>query len=564
MSLSPHEYSARARAAEAQGRRDEALRIMAEGVATHPSSADLFNSFGSLALRAGLARDAARYFAKAAALAPGNFEFALNQVIALGACGANNRALELARSVEAQGSSVSRYWSARGNVARGAGDLAEAAISYDRCLQLDPTHKRGLHGRARCALERGEAGAVTRFDQALATNPNEADLWLGKVQALDAAGETKAARELASRLVDQVPHWTEVLRILAQLEIQLGRKDYDHYFHTAAEKSPATPVIPHAHIQLLASQDNFVQAAQAAGRAAANFPSESWFRLAEASNTGMAGDLDHATRLFEKLELDTPERALLDGRHHLRCGRLENAERLLASAANSPELSHSAYALLGFLWRLTGDNRAEWLHEQAGLVQFLPLAGPGDLLPQVISALDVLHDRSSFPVGQSLRGGTQTRHILFRRHEAVFARLRQAIELTLENYRSALPSEDAGHPLLCHRNAPWQLEGSWSVRLAGGGDHHAPHIHPRGMLSSALYLVVPEEAAGEEASALLEIGRPPPDLLLDLPPLTSIRPETGKLALFPSTLYHGTTAFSGKQRMTVAFDVIPVARQVDE
>jgi len=48
----------------------------------------------------------------------------------------------------------------------------------------------------------------------------------------------------------------------------------------------------------------------------------------------------------------------------------------------------------------------------------------------------------------------------------------------------------------------------------------------------------------------------PPDLGLDLPPLRTIEPQPGYLALFPSTLYHGTTPFGSAERMTVAFDVV--------
>jgi hypothetical protein len=35
-----------------------------------------------------------------------------------------------------------------------------------------------------------------------------------------------------------------------------------------------------------------------------------------------------------------------------------------------------------------------------------------------------------------------------------------------------------------------------------------------------------------------------------------IRPHVGRLALFPSTLFHGTRPFSAGERMTVAFDVV--------
>jgi hypothetical protein len=160
--------------------------------------------------------------------------------------------------------------------------------------------------------------------------------------------------------------------------------------------------------------------------------------------------------------------------------------------------------------------------------------------------------------------------ILFHRTEAILAELHAAIRATLENYRSGLPRSDETHPLLRHRAVPWQLAGSWSVRLTGGsagtGDYHTAHIHPQGIVSSALYLVVPDAAQDPDARrGWLEIGRPPPDLRLRLEPLRLIQPQVGHLALFPSTLYHGTTAFesTGKQiaeRMTVAFDVVAARR----
>lgn len=564
MTLSPREYNARAQAAESQGKREEALQIMVEGIAAHPSSAELYNSFGSLALKAGQKGEAVRYFGRAMALDPDNFEFGLNQVIALGSVGSNDHALELARSLEAQGSDNPRYWSARGNVARAARAMDDAAKSYDRCLQLDPVHPRGLHGRARCALERGEDDLVNCFDKALAVNQGEADLWLGKVQSLDAAGETAAAIALALQLVESVPHWTEALRLLAQLRISRGDTDYDSHFLAASAKSSNAPVIPHAHIQLLASQDEFEKAAQVAGNAAAAFPGEPWFRLAEATNAGMAGDSTRAASIFAKLDFDTAERWLQEGRHHLRNGRLDQAEPMLSKALDSPDLMHSAYSLLGILWRLSENPRAKWLHGQEGLVQSLSLRNPEGFLTEVVTTLEELHDKSSFPVGQSLRGGTQTRHILFLRHEPVLAALQKAIENTLEEYRSSLPAMDERHPLLRHRDEEWTLAGSWSVRLRGGGDYHVPHIHPQGMLSSALYLVVPPKIDDMQQSGWLEIGRPPADLKLDLPPLQTIRPRRGQLALFPSTLYHGTRPFSGDKRMTVAFDVIPVPKVFDE
>jgi hypothetical protein len=184
------------------------------------------------------------------------------------------------------------------------------------------------------------------------------------------------------------------------------------------------------------------------------------------------------------------------------------------------------------------------------------LGGAADILSEVIPLLHALHDRSARPLGQSLRGGTQTRGGLFDRREPALSRLRDAIVETLEGYRSRLPPADAAHPLLRHRDRQWKIAGSWSVRLAGGGDHHTSHIHPQGIVSSAVYLELPPDVLDERAQAgWLELGRPATDLRLDLPPLMVIRPEPGHLALFPSTLFHGPHPFSRATRMTVAFDV---------
>jgi hypothetical protein len=284
------------------------------------------------------------------------------------------------------------------------------------------------------------------------------------------------------------------------------------------------------------------------------------FAFLEAVHAGSAGDWERAERIFAGLDFDTPLRALHEARHRIRSGETAQAEALLERALADKPWDIEAWALRGIVWRLAGDARAEWLHEQAGLVELRPLVAREGLIADVVGELRRLHAGSAMPLGQSLRGGTQTRGILFHRTEPLLAELHEAIRATLEEHRKGFPARDDTHPLLRHRETPWQLAGSWSVRLTGGGakggDYHTAHIHPQGILSSALYLVVPEEAHGPDQQGWLEVGRPPPDLGLDLPPIRAIEPQEAHLALFPSTLYHGTTAFGSAERMTVAFDVV--------
>ncbi|GAA4051655.1 2OG-Fe(II) oxygenase family protein [Parerythrobacter jejuensis] len=551
---SPQDFHARAIAAERAGNAAEAQAILAQGLAAHPGQADLLNSAGNIALRSGDAASAADFFGQALAARPGTVDFVINQAIALTGAGKPRAAIAAMAPFEEVGRTAVRYCSARGAAERAAGHPAEAAHWYDQCLALEPKHPRGLHGRARTAIERGEPDAIARVDAALAVNQGDADLWLARAQALDVAGETAEARQLAEQIVEQAPHWLEGLRFLAQMRHADGDSDFTSHYRLATQSLPHDPNIPADHCNVLAGLDYAAEAAEIAAEARTNFPSIGQFALLEAVNAGAADDDARADSLFASLDLDLPDRWLHEARHHIRLGHIEQAHNNLDRLLAQSPWDISGWALRGIAWRVAGDERAQWLHEQDGLVRLEPLADADTVLPPAIARLHELHDTSPMPLGQSLRGGSQTRGILFHRTEPEFAALHTAIRATLENYRAQLPPLDETHPLLRHRETPWQLLGSWSVRLLGGGDYHTAHIHPQGIVSSACYLELPEgRAAGDGA---LEVGRPAPDLRLDLPPLTVIEPEVAHLALFPSTLYHGTTPFGTSRRMTVAFDVV--------
>lgn len=84
-------------------------------------------------------------------------------------------------------------------------------------------------------------------------------------------------------------------------------------------------------------------------------------------------------------------------------------------------------------------------------------------------------------------------------------------------------------------------------------------------MSSAFYVSLPpsvrsQSAAGGQAGCI-QFGQPPLELGLGLPPRRVIRPEPGKLALFPSYMWHGTVPFEDTQpRITIAFDMVPADR----
>jgi len=555
VSTSPREWHERAIAAERAGSAQEAERIITEGLGEHPREAELHNSAGNLAMRRQDFVLAAERFASAARIAPTHLPFAINEAIARTRSGAADKALEALAPHEDAGRADARYCTTRANAARLVGALAAASEWYDRALSLDGSNARALAGRARIALERNETDAIARIDRALAREPGDAHLWHSKAQALDLAGDLTGALALTRQIVDQAPAWRDGLDLLAQLRLAAGDADFDDHFAEAARKVPADPTIPLAHAMALAAVERFREGTEVAAEGQRRFPDVERFVLFEASFASAAGEDARAEKAFARLREDTLDRAQNEARHHLRTQNWAAAQSALDRAFRHARFDVATWALAGMLWRVTDDDRAEWLHDRQGLVRLMPLVDAETVLPPALALLTQVHAKATFPIGQSLRGGTQTRGILFHRREPELAALHDAIMATVEQYRAGLPATDPQHPLLRLADTPWALAGSWSVRLTGGSDHHASHMHPQGVLSSALYLQLPPvDDTGEDGA--LELGRPPPDLRLDLPPLHVIRPQEGHLALFPSTLFHGTTPFAKGARMTVAFDVV--------
>lgn len=556
MSVSPDHYRTQAQGLVARGDTAGALKLLETALQEHSDNAPLANSTGNLAMKLSDFPRAARHFGQAAELVPASLEYAINLAIALGAEDRHGKALTALEPLEREGMHDARYCSVRAGCARGAGDLAQAAKWYDRSIALNPSGAKALHGRARVALERGTSDAVQFFEHALSVNGRDAEAWFGLAEALDAAGERARARELAEQLVHQAPHWIAALRLLAQIRLAAGEADFTSHFAEAEKRAPDNPQIAREHIRVLEQHDLFADALENAQNAAHRFPDDETLALLQASYAGIIGEDALAKSLFDGLALQNPDRWLLEARYLLGREDYDRCGALLDKVIASDPFHINTWALRDFLWRLTGDERGEWLHGQQGLVQMLELPDGEAVLRDSVPLLHSLHDGSAFPLGQSLRGGTQTRGGLFNRPEPELQRLHEVLLVALQNYQAALPAFDPQHPTLRLRDSGLVITGSWSVRLAGGGDFHAAHLHPEGVVSSALYCTLPDGLDdNEDHAGHIELGRPPPKLRIDLEPRYTLRPKVGHLALFPSTLYHGTRPFAVGERMTVAFDV---------
>jgi tetratricopeptide (TPR) repeat protein len=213
--------------------------------------------------------------------------------------------------------------------------------------------------------------------------------------------------------------------------------------------------------------------------------------------------------------------------------------------------------------RLLNDPRYELFCDYDRMVLSTLLEAPtgwpdlGSFLTELTSQLNALHNPHGHRLlYQSLRRGTETTQDLSRSQDPVIQALFHAFAAPIARYRERIgPGEDA----LRRRNrGPTRFNGGWSVRLHRDG-YHTSHVHPRGWISSAFYVQLPDSMrAGHTAQGILSFGAPGMLTPSSLPAELSVRPEVGLLVLFPSYFWHGTLPFHSEQpRLTVAFDAVP-------
>lgn len=530
--------------------------VFEQALAAFPQDARLANSAGNFHFKAGRTERALALFERALALAPDMLEAGINAAIALGRMEQHARAAALLAPLEPLAANNAGYWRVRADCQRQARCWAEASVSMTRAVALDPADPRTARSRARLSLERHDPQAIAHLEAALTLNRGDPNLLFDYAQALAIAGRLGDALECTSTLVTHIPGWTEGLKLHAELRWAAGeRTDFADHFEQVAAIEGTPPAVYLAWGETLAGVDRYADSAAVLARARELWADDSSLALALAVSLGEAGQASEAQAVLERFNsLQTHEWMTVRGRNLLRLGDPLAAEAQLAAVLASRPDDVVAWALTDLCWRTTGDDRHAWLHGQDGLVRQITLPLSVDERAQITALLDQLHRHSAMPIGQSVKQGSQTKGALFARAEPELASLEAALRAAVEEYRSGLPDADARHPLLAHRDAPWAITGSWSIRLEGQG-HHAAHIHPRGVVSSASYWLVPDEVDAPGGPGWLELGNPPPRLADGLGSLHSLRPIEGTLVLFPSTLYHGTRPIHQGTRMTVAYDI---------
>ena len=469
--------------------------------------------------------------------------------------GEEKRALLLIAQAVEEGPSA-RLWQLKGLLERSIDDHRLALDSLAEASKLDPADRGIARWHAEVALEAG-LDARSLYEHALSLAPGNTDVIAGMARARTAAGDgDRAIAELES-VLERAPAWTGGYELLAQILAAQGRSgEATVPLERALQRYPRAQQLWETLLYVQLRRGAYEGLKDRVERARSAGVSSPEFRIYEGIH---AAEFDPAT--YPPALFDTAEPAVesaLDRwrvRHLLRVGALDAAlpliDRLLLT-----DQSAELYAYAATAWRLARDPRSEWLEGDERLVQTFDLTNELPPLGTLADTFRTLHVGSGEYLYESVRGGTQTDGPLFSRIDPVIQQLRRAVVGAVERYVAQLPAMDRNHPLLRERrDRRTRFSGSWSVRLRGGG-RHANHVHPRGWISSALYISLPETSPNDRQDAgWFTLGAPDEALGLPLPPWRKIEPKPGHLILFPSWMWHGTVPFAEGERLTVAFDV---------
>ncbi len=482
-----------------QQRHAEALSVLEPFCATGQAPAELVTQHVNALAALGRHEHAVAFYRRFAEAAPEHPGASHALAIALAAASRHQDAERMASHALARGhrSASVHFTHARSLVA--LGDFAQAEAALRDGLQQDPRNVDAHNQLARLVWMRtGDTlQSTARLDHVLRQHTGDEALLAAKAAILQGAGEPDAALACLSAAAER-PQASPALLVRAGL--------------AALDVDPAV-------------------ARHLAERALARSPTTNARHLLAAALLGTG----------------EPERALAE------------CEGLLVATPDDQYL----IALQTTAWRLLGDPRYAIYNDHAQLVRPYRLPTPAawpDLpgfLADLRESLRRLHDPHGHPLlFQSLRHGTETTADLARHADPVIQALFQAFDEPIRDY---LDHVGHGDDALRRRNhGHYRFNGSWSVQLRSAG-YHTSHVHPRGWISSAFYVDLPEGmATADTPDGCLAFGEPGIATQPSLHAEHMVRPQSGQLVLFPSYLWHGTVPFhSDHPRLTVAFDAIP-------
>ena len=434
--------------------------------------------------------------------------------------------------------------------------------ALNQAVAARPASAVAEHNLAAALGDMGDAeGALTAVRRAFSKGGDAPETWLVFARALMSSSRLTEAEEALRQTLMRRPDYADALRDQAQL-IWMRSGDAAAALAAIDARLRAAPTAQLAGLRAGIARDILGDEAAyqglqpwlkgphpssldaTASAAAAGFDPALSLRHAEAAAAAAPADAEARVARLAAL---------------MACGR--SAEALPGLDAHLAVTPGDQYALaLRYVaWRVVGDPRALSPEDYRSLTAAFDLAAPREdreaWLADAAAGLRALHPFRAQPLGQSIRSGVQAALDPRFADDPAVAAIFDALADPIGRYVSAMAGRT--DPMSRRADRSFEIIGAWSVRLTAGG-RHSDHIHPNGWVSSALYVETPAPSPGQPKAGWLRFGACRLGVGLELPPEHWIEPKPGRVALFPSWMWHGTEPFTGGgERLTVAFDVQP-------
>ncbi|ENZ82984.1 MULTISPECIES: 2OG-Fe(II) oxygenase family protein [Caulobacter] len=450
---------------------------------------------------------------------------------------------------------------AKARALKAAGDLDAALDCYRRAVAAAPSSGAAEHNLAanlgNMELYSEAAEAASR---AIAKGHDAPETRLVRARAREGLGDLAGAEADYRAALAKRPAYVEALSGLAHLTWVATGDVGAALAVLPAQDAPPIALIRARLLTGAGRLEDAYAAVEPLARLAPREPAAQVEAAKLAAPVDPARAVAHAERAFALVPHD-PRVICVLAESLLAAGDAARAARLVEGVAAKIPDDQGVLALLATAWRLTNDPRYADLAQRDELVGSHAIATPPgwpDLdtyLADLATSLNALHEGRAPPLGQSVRHGTQTKQSLLRSRDPAIMAFFQAVDAPIRQHLAALGQGD--HPTKRRKRGGYRLAGAWSVNLSAGG-FHTDHVHPEGWLSSAFYVQLPPAVESPGKAGWLRFGKPGLPTRPTLEPERWIKPAPGRLALFPSWMWHGVEPFEGEgRRLTIAFDLLP-------
>jgi Flp pilus assembly protein TadD len=553
----------------ARGRLGEAVEaesLLRRSLSLEPANHQFRVNFGNFLRRLGRLSEAEAEYRAVLARFPGARKARHQLALTLDDLGRRAEAEAEARRSLAEDPREAEGWSLLGYVLSNQGRLLEAEQAYRRALELTPNYGIAHHnlGSLLMQMERAEEALAT-LERAQTLGVPEFELRFTRARALMLLYRPEEAEQEYARAVAERPRHLDAQTNLARLRFMRGDPFFTRNLEEALRAAPADLALHSALANILFRAGHYAQAETRIRDVLATHGPLPQFR------TQLAYVLLEQARLQEA-EAEALEAATAEPRNAgavdvlvtvlLARGRPKEAlPFILGKRAQEPTaqnwIAHEAVAA-----RLMGRPRYGELFDYQRLVRRYRLEPPAgwssmqELNAALLQVLEARHVFATHPLEQSLRQGSQTTRNLVADPEPVIQAVLRSFETAIRHYVAEVGTHPA-HPFMQRNLGAARIAEGWSVQLRRDG-FHVNHVHPKGWISSAYYVSVPDEVNDNQLrSGWLKFGEP----RYPVPTATTdfmVQPEAGTLVLFPSYFWHGTTAIQGETpRTTIAFDALP-------